>query len=45
MESGRGKCAFFAGLGGLQAHLDDDVACWNQIGKAELVTNGWRDDG
>lgn len=40
MESGRGKCAFYAGLPGLQAHLDNDEVCWNRIGDAELVPAG-----
>ena len=45
MESGWGKCALCAGLRGLQTHLDDDEVCWNRIGNAVLVPDGWEDDG
>ena len=45
MESGWGKCAFYAGLRGLQARLDDDVVCWNRLGNAELVPEGREDGG
>ena len=31
IPSGCGKCALYAGLWGLHAHLDDDVVCWNRI--------------
>lgn len=35
----------FQGLQGLQAYSDDDEVCWNRIGGAEHVPEGWEDGG
>ena len=45
MKTGWGRRAFYAGLRGLQAHLDDDEVRWTVIGNAELVPESWEDDG
>ena len=33
------------GPAGFTGHLDDDEVRWNRIGNAELVAEGWADDG